>query len=435
MPGVKAVVTGHGHRADRREGLARRRRRVRPARHGRQPARARQGAVPRPRGGRRRGDHARHRARSGDARSRSTYERARAGDERSTGARRRTRRSCTTTWSTQGKPAAHATGPTNIAGRMELRRGDVDQGFAEADVIVEREFRTPMVHQGYIEPHACVARYGADGRVVVWTHARRDRSSCATRCAGILGIDAAHDQGDRRARSAAASAARFRSTSSRSRSCSSRKARRPVKMVMTRDEVFRATGPTSGTQDRDEDGREARRHASSPRARRCGTRPAPTAARRPAPARCAASRCYTIPNFFIEALRRRRQQAEGGGVSRARLADGDVRDRVADRRDRARSSSMDPIELRLKNAVDEGDQAPYGPKYGPIGLQAGARGRAQHPHWTAPLGAEPGTRRGVRLLVQRRHELERHGFARAATAARRSSPAIPTSAARAWRRR
>ena len=62
---------------------------------------------------------------------------------------------------TTGQPAADATGPTNIAARMELRRGDVDKGFAEADVIVEHEFQTPMVHQGYIEPHACVARYGA----------------------------------------------------------------------------------------------------------------------------------------------------------------------------------------------------------------------------------------------------------------------------------
>ena len=42
----------------------------------------------------------------------------------------------------------------------------------------------------------------------------------------------------------------------------------------------------------------------------------------------------------------------------------------------ARTLGMDPIELRLKNAVVEGDQAPYGPKYGPIGLKAGARGGA-----------------------------------------------------------
>jgi CO/xanthine dehydrogenase Mo-binding subunit len=91
---------------------------------------------------------------------------------------------------TGGKPAPGATSPTNVAARMEVQRGDVDEGFRQADVIVEREFRTPMVHQGYIEPHACLARWGADGRAVVWSTTKgpflvRDA------CAGILLIDAA----------------------------------------------------------------------------------------------------------------------------------------------------------------------------------------------------------------------------------------------------
>ena len=38
-------------------------------------------------------------------------------------------------------------GPTNVASRREMGRGDVKQGFADADVVVEREFTTPMVHQ------------------------------------------------------------------------------------------------------------------------------------------------------------------------------------------------------------------------------------------------------------------------------------------------
>src|SRR5262249_36900333 len=44
--------------------------------------------------------------------------------------------------------------PTNIAAHFRHQRGDVEKGFAEADVIVEREFKTEMVHQGYIEPHS-----------------------------------------------------------------------------------------------------------------------------------------------------------------------------------------------------------------------------------------------------------------------------------------
>ena len=51
----------------------------------------------------------------------------------------------------------------NVMGRTFFDRGDLAKGFEEADVILEQEFRTPMVHQGYIEPHACTVRTTADG--------------------------------------------------------------------------------------------------------------------------------------------------------------------------------------------------------------------------------------------------------------------------------
>ena len=57
---------------------------------------------------------------------------------------------------------------SNIATRMELKKGDVEAGFAAAEVIVEREFYTPTVHQGYIEPHATTVMYDANGQSMVW---------------------------------------------------------------------------------------------------------------------------------------------------------------------------------------------------------------------------------------------------------------------------
>jgi CO/xanthine dehydrogenase Mo-binding subunit len=47
--------------------------------------------------------------------------------------------------------------PSNIHDEVHFARGDVERGFAEADVVIERVYRTPMVHQGYLEPHASVA--------------------------------------------------------------------------------------------------------------------------------------------------------------------------------------------------------------------------------------------------------------------------------------
>jgi CO/xanthine dehydrogenase Mo-binding subunit len=59
----------------------------------------------------------------------------------------------------------------------------------------------------------------------------------------------------------------------------------------------------------------------------------------------------------------------------------------------ARALGMDPIELRSKNAAVEGDRAPYGPAYGPIGLEAVLQAAREHPHARAKLGPNQG--RGV----------------------------------------
>ena len=59
--------------------------------------------------------------------------------------------------------------PSNVAQHIHLEQGDVEADFAKADVIVEREFRNPMFHQGYIEPHASTAFWNNDGNVTIWT--------------------------------------------------------------------------------------------------------------------------------------------------------------------------------------------------------------------------------------------------------------------------
>ncbi len=57
----------------------------------------------------------------------------------------------------------------NIAGHIQHKLGDIEKGFAEADVIVEQEFETQTVHQGYIEPHASTAVWAPDGKLTIWT--------------------------------------------------------------------------------------------------------------------------------------------------------------------------------------------------------------------------------------------------------------------------
>ncbi|MCX7344957.1 MAG: molybdopterin-dependent oxidoreductase, partial [Alphaproteobacteria bacterium] len=60
------------------------------------------------------------------------------------------------------------TKPSNVAKVTEFGHGDVDAGFAEADFVIERNFKTEQTHQGYIEPHACVASVSPDGTGELW---------------------------------------------------------------------------------------------------------------------------------------------------------------------------------------------------------------------------------------------------------------------------
>ncbi len=65
-------------------------------------------------------------------------------------------------------PQAAEEKPTNIAKHFLFEKGDINQGFDDADVVVEREFDTTMLHQGYIEPHNATALWNADGKITVW---------------------------------------------------------------------------------------------------------------------------------------------------------------------------------------------------------------------------------------------------------------------------
>src|SRR5713101_5061994 len=59
--------------------------------------------------------------------------------------------------------------PPNVASTVHFTRGDLATGLRDADVVIERTYRTSMVHQGYLEPRVAVASVDALGNVTVWT--------------------------------------------------------------------------------------------------------------------------------------------------------------------------------------------------------------------------------------------------------------------------
>src|SRR5260221_4121411 len=135
--------------------------------------------------------------------------------------------------------------PSNITGKQEVKKGDIAAGFAKAEVIVERSFATRPVHQGYIEPHACLVSVTADGKAPIWSSSQGQFMGRAM-TAYLSGIP----QSDLRAIPPQIGGGFGGKTIVYLEPLATllaKKSGRPVKMVMTREEVMRATGPTSGS--------------------------------------------------------------------------------------------------------------------------------------------------------------------------------------------
>src|SRR5208282_3919028 len=239
---------------------------------------------------------------------------------------------------------------TNVAQHYQFKRGDFAAGFKAADFIVEREFTTAMVHQGYIEPHNAVGIYNADGQATIYcsTQGAFDVRSLS---AQVLGVPV----GKIKVVPAEIGGGFGGKTTVYLEPLSvllSKKTGHPVKLVMTRGEVLRASGPTSGSKMKikmgaTRDGKivaaevwmayEAGAFPGSPVGAGAMTILAP----------------YTIENLQIDAYdvvvnRPKTAAYRAPGASNAALASETVIDELAEK------CGLDPLEIRIKNGVREG---------------------------------------------------------------------------------
>jgi CO/xanthine dehydrogenase Mo-binding subunit len=279
--------------------------------------------------------------------------------------------------------------PSNVASRVNHERGDLDKGFAEADLVIERTFTTKPVHQGYIEPHAAVADSGQHGRANLWCSSQ-GHFAMRTQTATVLGWDpsrikvtAAEIGGGFGGKTVIYLEPLAIMLSTRSG--------RPVRLVMDRDEVFKATGPTSGTTIRVKMGvaeSGAITAAEVWMAYEAGAYPgSPVGA-----AGMTVLAPYAIENFFVEGFdvvvnKPRVAAYRAPGAPMAAFAVESVLDELAI------GIGMDPVDLRLANAAVEGTQATYGPKFPRIGFVETLEAVKNHEHYGAPLGPNQG--RGV----------------------------------------
>ena len=270
--------------------------------------------------------------------------------------------------------------------RSEFGHGDVEAGFRQADVVVERTFKTEQAHQGYIEPHACLANVGPDGQGELWV-CTQGHFVFRNQCAQLLGMDIS----------------KLRVTASEIGGgfggkthiwiepvalALSRKANRPVKVVMSREEVFRASGPTSSTSvdvkiGATKDGRITAAEATL--RYQNGAFPGPWAEL----GAMTSFACYDLQNvrtvgYDVIANRPKTTAYRAPSAPMAAFAVESVVDEVA------KKIGMDPVDFRIRNAAKEGTKSSYGPTYGPIGIGPTLQAARNHPHMRAPLGKNQG---------------------------------------------
>ena len=274
--------------------------------------------------------------------------------------------------------------PSNIANRVEFEMGDINAGFAEADVVIEREYETAMYHQGYIEPQNATVLWNKDDDITIWT-STQGTFAVRTASAMILGhpvskikvvpMEIGGGFGGKIPVYLEPHAALL-----------SKKTGAPVKMWMTREEVLEATGPTSGSYNRAKIG--AKRDGTIVAAEvhlafEAGGFPGSPVG---AGAMCALGP-YTIPNAFVEGFdvvvnRPKVAAYRAPGAPAAAFAVESVIDEIADELD------MDPMDLRLKNAAVEGTRRPDGATMGVIGNTAVMEAIKDSPHYKSELEGE-----------------------------------------------
>jgi len=289
---------------------------------------------------------------------------------------------------TEGANAA-TTKPSNIAKRIEFKKGDTAEAFAQAEVVVEEDFSTQAVHQGYIEPHAALAMASEDGQVQVWS-TTQGHFQVRGFCSRLLNLETSQIRvtpteigggfGGKTVVYLEPVAIRL-----------SQKAGKPVKMVMSREEVFRASGPAPGGNVHVKIGatKTGRIVAAECTVKmQAGAFPGSPVG----PACMCSFACYDIDNVHIvgyDVVSNRPKVAayRAPGAPISAWAVESAMDMLAQR------LNMDPIDLRLENAAKKGTKTAYGVTFNTIGMIETLEAAKASPHYNTPV--KPGYARGV----------------------------------------
>ncbi len=272
--------------------------------------------------------------------------------------------------------------PSNVASHLQHKKGNIEKGFADADVVVEREFVTGTVHQGYIEPHNATALYNPDGELTVWC-STQGAFTVREQLAEILQypiskikvvpMEIGGGFGGKINVYIKPVAALL-----------AKKTGKPVKVLMSRGEVFEGTGPTPASYIRvkigaTKDGKITA--AQTYLAFEAGAYPGSPVG---AGAMCIFAP-YNIENVLIDGYdvvvnKPKTAAYRAPGATNAAFGSETVIDELAEK------LGLDALEIRLFNGAKEGDRRADGPVYPRIGFIETVEAAKEHPHYTSPNG-------------------------------------------------
>jgi CO/xanthine dehydrogenase Mo-binding subunit len=286
-----------------------------------------------------------------------------------------------------GGPAAK---PSNVAEHIHFKKGDIAKGFADATVTIEREFHTATVHQGYIEPHNATALWNADGMVTIWC-STQGAFTVRAQVAELLQIPVARIKVVP-TEIGGGFGGKIRVYLEPVAAVLSRKTGRPVKIIMSRADVFEGTGPTPGSYIRVKLGADATGRLTAAQAYLAYEAGAFPGSPVGAGAMCVFA-CYDVPNAEIDGYdvvvnKPATSAYRAPGATNAAFAVETVVDEICER------LKLDPLDFRIRNAAKEGSRRPDGPVFPRIGMLETCETARAHPHYSARL-VGPHRGRGV----------------------------------------
>ena len=274
--------------------------------------------------------------------------------------------------------------PSNIAAHLSYEKGDVEQGFGEADVIVERELTTASVHQGYIEPHNSTAMWNIDGQLSVWT-STQGAFAVRAAVADVLRMPVSRVKVTPM-EIGGGFGGKITAYLDAITALLSRKAGAPVKQTMTRAEVFEASGPAPGSWMKvrlgaKNDGRLTAVQMEV--AMDAGAYPGSPVMQ----AITCAFACYEVENGKVDGYdvvvnKPKTAAYRAPGSPQAAFGVETVVDELC------QQLGMDPIEFRLLNAAKEGTRRIEGPVARRVGLVECLEAARDHDHYKTPVEGE-----------------------------------------------